>query len=256
MKKFDEKLKKNIGVLAVLGILLLLVSLPMTTADHSSDYALDADDGSPTHIVYVDSAGEVGVGTTTPSGPLHVYSSGGIGTNTLIIEQNNQGNADTVMIFRNEGGELSRITADESADTLILASAVGSEIMIDNDNQVGIMERTPVTTLDVDGGFATHVYYVSGTPSYTATNSDFTILVNPQSPLGTTVTLPTAVGIDGQIYIIKNAYSAGGTMPVYIQTYSTQTIDAYSSITLGAVWEVIQIQAYNGNWYILSHDTP
>ena len=36
-------------------------------------HSLDAADGSPTNAVYVDNAGKVGIGTTTPLGELHVH---------------------------------------------------------------------------------------------------------------------------------------------------------------------------------------
>lgn len=36
-------------------------------------YSLSADDGSPTHVVYVDSTGDVGVGTVAPGAKLHVH---------------------------------------------------------------------------------------------------------------------------------------------------------------------------------------
>jgi hypothetical protein len=203
------------------------------------------------NAIYIDdSTDRVGIGTSSPGGPLHVYSAGGTGTYTLIIEQNNVGDADAVMLFKNEGGELSRITADESNDELVLASAVGSDITIENSNQVGIMERNPITTLDVNGGLATQITLVTAS-TYTATNSDFTILVDP-APLGTTISLPTASGIDGQIYIIKNAFSDGGTDPVFIDPYGSEQIDGISTTSsLSAVGASIQIQAYNGNWYII-----
>jgi hypothetical protein len=70
--KSENKIKRRIGALVVLGIMLVLAYLPMTTADHSSDYALDADDGTPAHAVYVDSEGEVGIGTETPGAQLDV----------------------------------------------------------------------------------------------------------------------------------------------------------------------------------------
>ena len=54
-------------------------------------HSLDADDGIPTDALYVDNDGEVGIGTTTPSHPLHMNSgahctAGGVWTDASSIE--------------------------------------------------------------------------------------------------------------------------------------------------------------------------
>jgi hypothetical protein len=51
-----------------------------------SHYALDAADGSPTEALYVDNDGEVGIGTTTPAGPLHISSASA--PNALVVLEN------------------------------------------------------------------------------------------------------------------------------------------------------------------------
>ena len=51
-----------------------------------SHYALDAADGSPTGALYVDNDGEVGIGTTTPAGPLHISSASA--PNALVVLEN------------------------------------------------------------------------------------------------------------------------------------------------------------------------
>jgi hypothetical protein len=43
-----------------------------------SHHSLDAVDGSPTDVVYVNSIGNVGIGTTSPGGPLHIEADSGI----------------------------------------------------------------------------------------------------------------------------------------------------------------------------------
>ena len=58
-----------------------LKSVPAGFADGVDDlgpgdgHSLDANDGNPIDVVYVDGAGRVGVGTTSPSSDLHVYDS-------------------------------------------------------------------------------------------------------------------------------------------------------------------------------------
>jgi len=57
----------------------------LASASHSH-YALDAADGSPTEALYVDNDGEVGIGTTTPAGPLHISSASA--PNALVVLEN------------------------------------------------------------------------------------------------------------------------------------------------------------------------
>jgi hypothetical protein len=64
------------------------------------------------------------------------------------------------------------------------------------------------------------------------------------------VTLPTAVGITGRIYNIKNS----GTGTITIATTSSQTIDGASTITMdGSVkrYQTITVQSNGSNWIII-----
>ncbi|MFH1220251.1 MAG: hypothetical protein V1694_07330 [Candidatus Eisenbacteria bacterium] len=81
-----------------------LKSVPAGFADGTDDvggtgdgYSLDAADGSPTDVVYVDNSGNVGVGTTAPKCLLDVHkgSSGyaaSLAGTSLLVESNSQAN--------------------------------------------------------------------------------------------------------------------------------------------------------------------
>jgi hypothetical protein len=81
-----------------------LKSVPAGLADGTDDvggtgdgYSLDAADGSPTDVVYVDNAGNVGVGTTTPKCLLDVHkgssgSAASLSSTSLLVESNSQAN--------------------------------------------------------------------------------------------------------------------------------------------------------------------
>jgi len=87
--------------------------------------------------------------------------------------------------------------------------------------------------------------YVAKTANYTVGVDDYTI----DCTSGTfTVTLPTAVGIEGKVYNIKNS----GTGLITIATTSSQTIDGYSSldITLSR-YDSLLVQSNGANWIIL-----
>ena len=81
---------------------------------------------------------------------------------------------------------------------------------------------------------------ISGT--YTVGANDYLINCTANS---FTVTLPTAVGIDGKIYIIKN--SGSGTITV--DANGSETIDGALTVSLKPN-DVIQITSDNSNWKI------
>ena len=84
--------------------------------------------------------------------------------------------------------------------------------------------------------------YTAKTGTYTIGAEDYFIDCTSGS---FTVTLPTAVGRKGQIYIIKN--SGAGT--VTVATTSSQTIDGQATITL-AQYDSITVESTNTDWVI------
>lgn len=86
--------------------------------------------------------------------------------------------------------------------------------------------------------------YVAKTGTYVISATDYTINATANS---FTITLPTAVGIAGRIYVIKN--SGSGTITV--ATTSAQTIDGQSSETLSQ-YDFIQVQSDGANWITIA----
>lgn len=87
--------------------------------------------------------------------------------------------------------------------------------------------------------------YVEKTANYSAAFSDYTINCTANS---FTVTLPTAVGISGRIYVIKNT----GAGSITIATTSSQTVDgaAPGSVTAG---NKLIVQSTGANWIIIGN---
>jgi hypothetical protein len=84
---------------------------------------------------------------------------------------------------------------------------------------------------------------VSVTSTYTVLSTDYFI----ECTSGTfTVTLPTAVGIGGKLYVIKNT----GSGTITVATTSSQTIDGLSTISL-IQDESIEISSDGSNWTII-----
>jgi hypothetical protein len=93
------------------------------------------------------------------------------------------------------------------------------------------------------GPQALTVPYVAKTATYTATTDDYTV----DGTSGTfTVTLPTAVGATGRVYIVKNS----GVGVITVATTSSQTIDGASTVTL-ATKAVTRVQSNGSNWIVI-----
>jgi hypothetical protein len=63
-----------------------------------------------------------------------------------------------------------------------------------------------------------------------------------------TVTLPTASGVAGQEYVIKNS----GTGTITVATTSAQTIDGQSTYTLTVQYSALTVMSDGANWKIIA----
>lgn len=86
------------------------------------------------------------------------------------------------------------------------------------------------------------------TSAYTITATDEVVLVDPTSA-GFTVTLPTAVGVAGKTYILKNVSTSTNT--ITMASTSSQTIDTASagSTTIAASTGVKRFISDGANWF-------
>jgi hypothetical protein len=128
-------------------------------------HSLDADDGHPVNVVYVDADGQTGVGTNEAERLLHVYD-GSAGSVTsvdaaeLVIEDD--GNARINMLTPNnksagidfgDPGDASRgwLTYDHTADKMKLGTSNADRLTVASDGDVGIGTTTPAEKLHVAG---------------------------------------------------------------------------------------------------------
>jgi hypothetical protein len=98
------------------------------------------------------------------------------------------------------------------------------------------------------GGFTpigTTLPYVAKTATYTITDYDYTIDCTANT---FTVTLPTAVGITGRIYIIKNS----GAGVITVDADGTETIDGGANVSLATQYDSVTVQSDGANWIITS----
>ncbi|MBI1977058.1 MAG: tail fiber domain-containing protein [Candidatus Omnitrophica bacterium] len=133
--------------------------------DSGGQHSLDASDGSPANAVYVDSVGNVGIGTTNPPSKLTLQynqadGSPTFGTTTGAIHIDPQGNQSSITFGANDAwsGELAQAgiyaTANGTygsrlyfATTNSYATGAQTRMFIQNNGNVGIGTTNPGTIL-------------------------------------------------------------------------------------------------------------
>lgn len=113
-----------------------------------------------------------------------------------------------------------------------------------NAGNSGFGTTTPTSLVQINGSFATA--YIAKTANYTLTIGDYFV----DCTTGTfNLTLPTAVGITGRMYVLNNS----GTGTITLNTTSSQTIDGNASGTLTlAQNKNYTVISDNANWKIVS----
>jgi hypothetical protein len=116
--------------------------------------------------------------------------------------------------------------------------------------QMGVGTTSPHSTFDVRGSFATPIS--TFTANTTAGIADNFLVFTGTS--AATLTLPTAVGVAGREYWIKNASSNSSALT--IATTSSQTVDGAASWSLTQQNKVIRLVSNGANWYATSESLP
>lgn len=111
-------------------------------------------------------------------------------------------------------------------------------------DKVGVNNSTPGSGLHVNSSFATAI--TSKQQDYTLTDTDHTVLVNCSGG-NVTITLPTAVGCAGRMYIIKRTDTSANS--VNIDANGSEQIDGSTSLVGVAARGSIVIQSDNSGWW-------
>jgi hypothetical protein len=79
--------------------------------------------------------------------------------------------------------------------------------------------------------------------------TDYTVLGNATGG-AISLTLPTAVGVSGQIYALKKIDSSANA--VTVATTSSQTIDGQATYSLALQYQGIMVQSNGANWFLIA----
>ena len=88
--------------------------------------------------------------------------------------------------------------------------------------------------------------YGSSTMAYTTTQTRF--LWKLTSTGNQTVNLPTAIGIEGRMFVF---YKVASTGTVTIDAFGSETIDGASTYTLTTQYETVTIISDGSNWLVI-----
>lgn len=167
-----------------------------------------------------------GQGSRFPAVPFNatIWPQGAIATPT---------NAEIVRVT-NVAGDVLTITRHQEG-TSARSVIIGDQIANTSTNK---------TFTDLENTFT--VTTQSG--NYAILTTDTTIFVNAASA-PVTITLPTAVGVTGKKYNIKKIDSSANA--VTINTTSSQTIDADTSVIINVQYTSMQVISDGSNWFVV-----
>lgn len=135
--------------------------------------------------------------------------------------------------------------------TLVQATNIaqaGFDLTTTGTGNFGVGTATPNSKFTVSGSFATAIS--TKTASYTATAADHIIIVDATGG-NRTITLPSAVGLDGRQYIIKKKDNSVNN--VIIAAAGSETIDGAATVIMSIQWQVRTIVSDGANWMIISN---
>ncbi|MCR5889673.1 hypothetical protein LRS06_18220 [Hymenobacter sp. J193] len=198
------------------------------------------------NTVVLGSGANVGIGTSEPTQKLEVAgtifsSTGGFQfpdgtTQTTAAGADNLGNHTATESLKLNGNTLSN-------------TGTGG-LTVDDAGNVGIGTSAPNSALTV-GGAVAMPYLISTTPAanVTVTDAHHTVRVSNAA----SITLPSAEGRAGRIYILINARTSNGGVFVVCSGSETITDDtAHATVTSLLRGERMTIQSDGANWIVLS----
>lgn len=172
--------------------------------------------------------------TNAPTGTGLVYYTAGV---SAMI-----GNISSSRYVKTDGSS-GNFNTDVRNNTVKASSLVANtSAPVNTDNLTMIAEKL----LSVYNNVQMLTSYVAKTASYTITSSDMVIDLTENTA---TFTLPTAVGIAGRRYTVKNS----GTGVLTVNTTSSQTIDGMTTMSFNTQYAGMTVVSDGANWKIISN---
>ena len=179
--------------------------------------------------VCVTTGGNVGIGTTSPVGRLHILNASGSGQPVLELQQSNAGS--NILQWRGSAGTYLGV--------------------ISNDGNVGIGTTNPTSTLHVTGSVAKS--HTTKSANYTLNGSDYTVGFDCASG-DRTANLPDATTCAGRIYVIYQYNTGGSARGVTIDGSGSQLINAATTFLIKGFcdYSSVMIQSNGSNWIVIA----
>lgn len=137
-----------------------------------------------------------------------------------------------------------------STSNLSMQDSSGNAILrVDTSNSrvsIGATAAAPTSTLMINGSVSTPI--ASKTGAYTLVITDNTIKGDATGG-AFSLTLPTAVGIDGREYVLKKVDSSINA--VTVATTSSQTIDGSTTYSLLTQYKYVRVKSDGANWMVI-----
>jgi hypothetical protein len=220
------------------------------TADNASIGGGWTDDGA--YVRLTTSSDNVGIGTATPDAPLVISGDGSSWNRGFLFIKNDNNDAGIRLYDKADSVKHHIYNNNSGGDKLRIApngSYTSGGITIDQSGKVGAGTASPHSQLHVDGSVAVGYRLVGG--NYTATASDCVIATGTDT-YDVHVYLPSAVGIAGRVYTIKQVC---GGIDTYVHPFGTQKIDDQTGpYVMIVAYEWVTIVSDGANWYIIGED--
>jgi hypothetical protein len=192
----------------------------------------------------------VATGTGLTGGPI--TTTGTISLANTAVTAGSYGDGQTVASFTVDAqGRLtaaSNVTITNLPNTALANStATLGNATITLGGSTSSVGNLTVTNVTITGArFA----YASKTANATAATTEYTLAANASTG-ALSMTLPTAAGIQGKVYVIKKVDSTANV--VTVATTSSQTIDGATTRALSLQYDAITVQSDGANWIVIGN---